>query len=144
MNPLSSQSSDFYSLPDNIHHIGNTPVYQRLYWQFLLRCWSSSLVGSSDGWHKHAILNIPTIWNMLHNSKRILPIVHGHVAWCFTTASALKSRVYINRLKSLLDLKANIREEIANIPAYTLVSVMANTRNRYHTNICVRMLATCD
>ena len=29
------------------------------------------------------------------------------------------------------DLKANIREEIANIPADTLVRVMANTRNRF-------------
>ena len=29
------------------------------------------------------------------------------------------------------DLKANIREEIANIPADTLVMVMENTRNRF-------------
>ena len=43
----------------------------------------------------------------------------------------LKSRVYVNRPRSLLDLKANIREEIGNIPADTLVRVMANTRNRY-------------
>ncbi|QQP34944.1 Transposable element Tc3 transposase, partial [Caligus rogercresseyi] len=43
----------------------------------------------------------------------------------------LKSRVYVNRPRSLPDLKANIREEIANIPADTLVRVMANTRNRY-------------
>ena len=43
----------------------------------------------------------------------------------------LKSRVYVNRLRSLQDLKANIREEIANIPADTLVWVMANARNRF-------------
>ena len=29
------------------------------------------------------------------------------------------------------DLKANLREEIANIPADTLVGVMANTRNQF-------------
>lgn len=43
----------------------------------------------------------------------------------------LKSRVYVNHPRSLLDLKANIREEIANLPADTLVRVIANTRNRY-------------
>ena len=43
----------------------------------------------------------------------------------------LKFRVYDNRPRSLLDLKANIRKEIANILADTLVRVMANTRNRY-------------
>ena len=39
----------------------------------------------------------------------------------------LKSRVYVNRPRSLQDLQANIREEIANIPADTLV----NTKNRF-------------
>ena len=43
----------------------------------------------------------------------------------------LKSRVYVNRPRSLQDLKANIQEEIANIPADTLVRVMANARNRF-------------
>nr|ADD24484.1 Transposable element Tc3 transposase [Lepeophtheirus salmonis] len=43
----------------------------------------------------------------------------------------LKSRVYVNNPSSLPDLKANIREEIAKIPAITLARVLANTRNRF-------------
>ena len=43
----------------------------------------------------------------------------------------LKSRVYVNRPRSLQDLKTNIREEIANIPADTLMRFIANTRNRF-------------
>ena len=66
---------------------------------------------------------------MFHYIKRILPKVHGHVARCFTTASALNSRVYVNCLRSLQDLKSNIQEEIANIPVDTLVRIMANTNN---------------
>jgi len=36
-----------------------------------------------------------------------------------------KSRVYVNRPRTLEDLEANIRAEIANIPAAVLVKVMA-------------------
>ncbi|QQP32968.1 Transposable element Tc3 transposase, partial [Caligus rogercresseyi] len=36
----------------------------------------------------------------------------------------LKSRVYVSRPTNLADLKANIREEITNIPADTLARVM--------------------
>ena len=43
----------------------------------------------------------------------------------------LKSRVYVHRSRTLQDLKVNICAEIGNIPADTLVRVMANTRNRY-------------
>jgi hypothetical protein len=42
----------------------------------------------------------------------------------------LKFRVYVNRPRTLQDLKANIRAEIANIPAAMLVRVMTNATNR--------------
>ena len=44
---------------------------------------------------------------------------------CFTT---FRSET---QFRSFIDLKANIREEIVNIPADTLVRVMANTINRF-------------
>ena len=34
--------------------------WRRTYWQFLLGYWTSNLVGSSDGWYKHGILNMAT------------------------------------------------------------------------------------
>ena len=43
----------------------------------------------------------------------------------------LKSRVYVNRPRTLQDLKTNIQEEIANIAPAMLVGVMANARNRF-------------
>ncbi|CAK1578615.1 unnamed protein product [Parnassius mnemosyne] len=43
----------------------------------------------------------------------------------------LKSRVYVNRPRTLQDLKNNIQEEIANITPALLQRVMTNTRNRY-------------
>lgn len=42
----------------------------------------------------------------------------------------LKSRVYVNRPRTLEDLKANIRAEIDNIPVDMLERVMTNARNR--------------
>ena len=42
----------------------------------------------------------------------------------------LKSRVYVNRPRSLQDLKTNIQEEIANIAPAMLAGVMTNARNR--------------
>ena len=43
----------------------------------------------------------------------------------------LKSRVYVNRPRTLQDLKANIQAEIANITVATLERVMGNARNRF-------------
>ena len=43
----------------------------------------------------------------------------------------LKSHVYINRPRTLQDLKTNIQEEIANIAPAMLAGVMTNTRNRF-------------
>ena len=43
----------------------------------------------------------------------------------------LKSRVYVNRPRTLQDLKANMQEEIANIAPAMLVGVMTNARNRF-------------
>ena len=42
----------------------------------------------------------------------------------------LKSRVYANRPRTLQDLKANIRAEIANISNDMLEKIMANARSR--------------
>ena len=42
----------------------------------------------------------------------------------------LKSRVYVNRPRTLQDLKTNIQEEIANIEPM-LAGVMTNARNRF-------------
>lgn len=44
---------------------------------------------------------------------------------------SLKSRVYVNRPRTLQDLKTNIQEEIANITPATLTRVMTNARNRF-------------
>ena len=43
----------------------------------------------------------------------------------------LKSRFYVNRPRTLQDLKTNIQEEIANIAPAMLAGVMTNTRNRF-------------
>ena len=43
----------------------------------------------------------------------------------------LKSRVYVNRPRTLQDLKTNIQEEIANIGPAMLAGVMTNARNRF-------------
>ena len=43
----------------------------------------------------------------------------------------LKSRVYVNRPRTLQDLKTNIQEEIANITPAMLARVMTNARNRF-------------
>ena len=43
----------------------------------------------------------------------------------------LKSRVYVNRPRTLQDLKTNIQEEIANITPAMLARVTTNARNRF-------------
>ena len=43
----------------------------------------------------------------------------------------MKSRVYVNRPRTIQDLKTNIQEEIANIAPAMLAGVMTNTRNRF-------------
>ena len=43
----------------------------------------------------------------------------------------LKFRVYVNRPRTLQDLKINIQEEIANIRPAMLARVMKNARNRF-------------
>ena len=43
----------------------------------------------------------------------------------------LRSRVYVNRPRTLQDLKTNIEEEIANIAPAILAGVMTNARNRF-------------
>jgi hypothetical protein len=43
----------------------------------------------------------------------------------------LKSHVYVNRPRTLQDLKTNIQEEIANITPVMLARVMTNARNRF-------------
>ena len=45
--------------------------------------------------------------------------------------SFLKSRVYVNRARTLQDLKTNFQEEIANIAPAMLAGVMTNGRNRF-------------
>ena len=50
---------------------------------------------------------------------------------CFFSMFFFKSCVYVNRPRTLQDLKTIIQEEIANIAPAMLPGVMPNTRNRF-------------
>jgi len=75
-----------------------------------------------------------------HFPERLISI-RGNLEWparspdltpCdFFLWSFLKSRVYVNRPRTLQDLKTNIQEEIANITPAMLARVMTNARNRF-------------
>ncbi|QQP55570.1 Transposable element Tc3 transposase [Caligus rogercresseyi] len=58
-----------------------------------------------------------------------MPPVHPTYPLVIFLWGYLKSRVYVNRPTNLADLKANIREEITNIPANTLARVMESTKD---------------
>ena len=66
----------------------------------------------------------------------LAPTLTRFICLRFLSSGYLKSKVYVRKPRTVDDLKASIREEIATVPKEMLVNVMQNFEERLRT--CVR------